>query len=41
MLAGVMGPVAAGVIGGVGTIVVVLLWARLFPDLGKVKTLQG
>lgn len=41
MLAGVMGPVAAGVIGGVGTIVVVLLWARLFPDLRKVKTLQG
>jgi hypothetical protein len=33
MVAGVMGPVAAGVIGGVGTIVVVLLWARLFPEL--------
>jgi MFS family permease len=41
MLAGVMGPVAAGVVGGVGTILVVLLWARLFPDLCKVKTLQG
>ncbi len=41
MLAGVMGPVAAGVIGGVGTIVVVVLWARLFPDLRKVDTLQG
>jgi MFS family permease len=41
MVAGVMGPVAAGVIGGVGTIVVVLLWARLFPELRKVKTLQG
>jgi MFS family permease len=41
MLAGVMGPVAAGVIGGVGTIVVVLLWSRLFPDLRKVDTLQG
>jgi MFS family permease len=41
MLAGFMGPVAAGIIGGVGTIVVVLLWTRLFPDLAKVKTLQG
>ncbi|MBO9193998.1 MFS transporter [Rhizobium sp. 16-449-1b] len=41
MLAGMMGPVAAGVIGGVGTIVVVLLWTRLFPDLRKVDTLQG
>jgi len=41
MLAGFMGPVAAGIIGGVGTIAVVLLWTRLFPDLAKVKTLQG
>lgn len=41
MLAGMMGPVAAGVIGGVGTILVVLLWTRLFPDLRKVDTLQG
>jgi MFS family permease len=41
LLAGFMGPIAAGVIGGVGTIVVVLLWTRLFPDLAKVKTLQG
>ncbi|WP_112941475.1 MULTISPECIES: MFS transporter [unclassified Rhizobium] len=41
MLAGMMGPVAAGVIGGLGTIVVVLLWTRLFPDLRKVDTLQG
>ncbi|MEK1901239.1 MAG: MFS transporter [Rhizobium sp.] len=41
MLAGVVGPVVAGIVGGVGTIVVVLLWTRLFPDLLKVKTLQG
>ncbi len=41
MLAGAMGPVAAGVIGGIGTIVIVLLWTRTFPDLAKVKTLQG
>ncbi|MDE1158170.1 MAG: MFS transporter [Neorhizobium sp.] len=41
LLAGFMGPVAAGVIGGVGTLAVVLLWIRLFPDLYKVKTLEG
>jgi hypothetical protein len=41
MLAGVLGPVATGIVGGVGTIVVVLLWMRLFPELTKVKTLQG
>lgn len=41
MLAGVLGPVAAGIVGGVGTIAVVLMWTRLFPDLLKVKTLQG
>ncbi|MBB3441868.1 MFS transporter [Sinorhizobium sp. B11] len=41
MLAGVIGPVVAGIVGGVGTIAVVLLWTRLFPDLLKVKTLQG
>jgi hypothetical protein len=41
MLAGVLGPVAAGIVGGVGTIAVVLMWTRFFPDLLKVKTLQG
>ncbi len=41
MLAGVIGPVVAGIVGGVGTVAVVLLWTRLFPDLLKVKTLQG
>jgi MFS family permease len=41
MLAGVLGPVATGIVGGVGTIVVVFLWMRLFPQLTKVKTLQG
>ncbi|MFT4096405.1 MAG: MFS transporter [Rhodoblastus sp.] len=35
MLAGLFGPVPAGVIGGVGTIVVALLWMRLFPDLRR------
>jgi len=41
MLAGLLGPVVTGVLGGIGTIVVVLLWMRLFPDLTKVKTLSG
>ncbi len=41
MLAGMLGPVAAGIVGGVGTIAVVLMWTRFFPDLLKVKTLQG
>jgi MFS family permease len=40
-LAGFVGPVSAGVIGGVSTIVVVLLWMRMFPDLRRVKTLAG
>jgi len=41
MLAGWLGPVAAGIIGGVGTIAIVLMWTRLFPDLAKVRTLKG
>jgi MFS family permease len=40
-MAGFFGPVAAGVIGGISTIVVVGLWLRIFPDLRKVKTLAG
>ena len=35
MVAGLFGAVAAGVIGGIGTIVVALFWMRLFPDLRK------
>jgi len=41
MLAGFLGPVAAGVIGGVGTVAIVVIWVRLFPALTKVKTLNG
>lgn len=41
MMAAALGPVATGIVGGLGTIVVVMLWMRLFPDLTKVKTLQG
>ncbi|MGN6487747.1 MAG: MFS transporter [Devosia sp.] len=38
---GLIGPVAAVAVGGIGTIAVVLLWARLFPALRKVDTLAG
>ena len=41
VLAGVIGPVAAVAFGGLGTIAVVLIWARLFPALRKVDTLSG
>ncbi|AVA22227.1 MULTISPECIES: MFS transporter [unclassified Rhizobium] len=41
MLASALGPVLTGIVGGVGTIAVVLLWMRIFPDLTKVKTLRG
>jgi MFS family permease len=41
MVAGLIGPVAACVLGGVGTIAIVLAWARLFPALRKVDTLSG
>jgi MFS family permease len=41
MVAGFFGPVAACVIGGVGTLVVVAAWMRLFPALRAVKTLEG
>jgi MFS family permease len=39
--AGVMSPVMAVAVGGIGTIAVVLMWARLFPALRKVDTLAG
>ena len=41
VLAGFLGPIATGVIGGIGTLVVVVLWIKLFPELAKVKTLEG
>ncbi|MGO4854704.1 MFS transporter [Phaeovulum sp. W22_SRMD_FR3] len=41
MLAGLVGPVATGVVGGIGTIAVVLIWLRLFPQLAKVERLDG
>jgi MFS family permease len=41
IVAGLIGPVAAVAVGGIGTIAVVLLWAGLFPSLRKVDTLAG
>jgi hypothetical protein len=35
------GAVPAVVLGGLGTIAVVALWARLFPALRRVKDLSG
>ena len=40
MLAGLLGAVPSGVIGGIGTILVALLWMRLFPALRKADTLS-
>lgn len=41
VMGGFVGPVAAVAIGGIGTLAVVALWARLFPSLRKVDTLSG
>jgi MFS family permease len=41
MLAGLVGVVPSGVIGGIGTILIALLWMRLFPALCKVSTLSN
>ena len=38
LLAALLGPVGAVVFGGVGAIVVTLLWSRLFPELKLAKT---
>jgi uncharacterized membrane protein len=35
-----MGAVPAVVAGGVGTILIVVLWSRLFPELRRVNELQ-
>lgn len=41
IVAGLLGPVGAALVGGFGTIAVVLAWSRLFPDLRKVQTISG
>ncbi|MDR3473822.1 MAG: MFS transporter [Devosia sp.] len=40
-VAGLIGAVPACLVGGIGTLLVVLLWTRLFPDLRRVDTLEG
>jgi MFS family permease len=39
MLAGLFGPITSGVVGGIGTILVALLWMRLFPTLLRINSL--
>jgi hypothetical protein len=36
-----LGAVPAVLIGGIGAVVVTLLWMRLFPDLARVDKLVG
>jgi hypothetical protein len=40
-VAALFGAVPAVLIGGIGTIVVALLWMRLFPDLRRIDRLDG
>jgi hypothetical protein len=40
LAASLFGPVIAVVAGGVGTIIVVLIVARLWPEMGRLKTLN-
>lgn len=39
LVAGLLGPVGAGLVGGAGTIAIVLIWWRLFPGLRNVNSL--
>ncbi len=39
VMARVLGPVGAALFGGIGALVVTLLWARLFPSLRKADKL--
>ena len=41
MMAGLVGPVAAGVIGGIGTLAVVAIWMSAFPVLRRIERLDG
>jgi hypothetical protein len=40
MLAGLFGAMPAAALGGIGTILIALLWMRLFPTLRKVERLE-
>jgi len=37
-LAGLIGPVAAVVAGGIGAVLVTIAWARIFPELRRART---
>ena len=37
-LAALIGPVAAVIAGGAGAVIITLVWARLFPELGRART---
>jgi len=39
--AAVMGPVTAALIGGIGTLAVAGIWARRFPELARIRRLDG
>jgi MFS family permease len=41
IVAGLIGAVPACIVGGIGTLVIVALWTKLFPALPKVQTLNG
>ncbi|HVW93870.1 MAG TPA: MFS transporter [Devosia sp.] len=41
IVAGLFGTVASGVIGGIGTLLVVGLWMKLFPNLARIEALEG
>jgi hypothetical protein len=41
IVAGLIGAVPACIVGGIGTLLVVALWTKLFPALPKVETLKG
>ena len=41
MLAGLLGVIPSGVFGGIGTILIALLWMRLFPALRKINRLSN
>lgn len=41
MMAAAIGTVPAVVLGGVGAVVVAGLWAALFPELRKIRHLNG
>jgi MFS family permease len=41
MVAGLLGVIPSGIVGGIATILIALLWMRLFPDLCSIDTLPN